>query len=213
MSVPVPTMDSAEPAGRSSILDCACELFAANGFAGTSMRSLARAAKTSQALIHHHFGTKSALYRAVRGRLMDRLADAEVLTPTHVGADLDPTAQLAGGMARYADFLEANPEFLRLATWARLEGDNEPWANYEALLAPMENALNALKEAGMLRADLDVSLHMAMVGGIVEHWVAHRAMHVASFAPEEGLSELTQRYFAQAASVIAHGASARPEPS
>jgi len=209
-------MSASETSGRESILDCACTLFAQGGFAGTSMRSLAKAARTSQALIHHHFGTKAGLYRAVRERLMGRLAEAEVLSaPVGPGADpvADPALSLASAMQRYADFLHGNPEFLRLSTWARLEGDDEPWAAHDDLLAPMANALHELQRIGRLRADLDVSLHMACVGGIVEHWVSHRGLLASTFAPGEDLESLTTRYFAQTASVIAHGASARPEPS
>ena len=211
MSVPTPALDGSETSARESILDHACRLFAEHGFSGTSMRALARAAQTSQGLIHHHFGTKSRLYKAVRTQLIERLANSELLRPHVPDPGLDPVEELSEAMQRYADFLEQNPEFLRLATWARLEGDHEPWANHEAMLSPMTDALHALQDAGLLRRDLDVNLHMSMIGGIVEHWVAHRQMYAASFAPGQSLTSLTSRYFAQVARVIAHGASMSPE--
>jgi AcrR family transcriptional regulator len=200
-----------KPGARDVILDCACALFAEGGFAGTSMRSLARTAQTSQALIHHHFGTKLGLYHAVRDRLIARLAHTEVLRPP-LHPPADPVADLAAAMHGYAGFLRANPEFLRIATWARLEGETG-WAGPRDLLAPMADALHALQDAGFLRAELDVNLHLLMLGGVVEHWVSNLRTFSATFAPEEHPDALTDRYFKQAASVIAHGATAVPELS
>ena len=59
-------------ATRTQILDASEALFAERGFAGTSMRAVAVAAGTSQALLHHHFGTKAGLYEAVKLRFTER---------------------------------------------------------------------------------------------------------------------------------------------
>lgn len=202
----MPTADA-----RSSILDCACQLFAEGGFAGTSMRALAKAAQTSQALIHHHFGTKRGLYQAVRQSLVERLALADLIDTPLDTADEDPTDHIAASMARYAAFLQQNPEYLKLVSWARLEGDDEPWAEPHQILEPLADALHALQDVGALRPDLDVGLHMALVGGIVEHWVANAAVMTRTFAPDLDVEAATNRFFAQTASVIAHGALPRTE--
>src|SRR5262245_43331079 len=57
---------------RRTILDAAEQLFAQLGYAATSMRAIAREANTSQALLHHHFGTKAKLYESVKQRFTDR---------------------------------------------------------------------------------------------------------------------------------------------
>lgn len=190
---------------RDQILTCACRLFADGGFAGTSMRALAKAARTSQALIHHHFGTKRGLYQAVREHLVDRLAEVELITPVEAAVANDPAVNIADAMSRYAAFLRDNPEYLRLVTWARLEGDDAPWANPHEILEPLLGALRSLQEAGVLRPDLDLGLHMAMVGGIVEHWVVNAAALTRNFAPDLDVEAATRRHFDQAARVIAHG--------
>lgn len=46
-------------------LDAGEEAFSALGFDGAGMKAIARAANVSQSLLHYHFGTKEALYRAV----------------------------------------------------------------------------------------------------------------------------------------------------
>ncbi|MCW2792333.1 MAG: transcriptional regulator, TetR family, partial [Nocardioides sp.] len=47
-----------------AILAAARELFAASGYAGTSMRAVAAAAGVDAALVHHYFGTKDDLFLA-----------------------------------------------------------------------------------------------------------------------------------------------------
>jgi AcrR family transcriptional regulator len=53
---------------RQRILDAALELFAANGFAGTSMRALARASGLRESSLYNHFSGKDELYQAVIGQ-------------------------------------------------------------------------------------------------------------------------------------------------
>lgn len=53
---------------RQRILDAALELFAAHGFAGTSMRALARASGLRESSLYNHFSGKEELYQAVIGQ-------------------------------------------------------------------------------------------------------------------------------------------------
>src|SRR3954470_4130791 len=52
------------PDTRAAILSVARALFAANGYAGTSVRAVAAAAGADAALVHHYFGTKDDLFLA-----------------------------------------------------------------------------------------------------------------------------------------------------
>lgn len=69
------------PDTRAEILGFARELFAAHGYAGTSVRTVAGAAGVDPALVHHYFGTKRDLFLAALGAPLD---PREVLA--HVGA-------------------------------------------------------------------------------------------------------------------------------
>jgi len=57
---PAPARDT-----RRVLLDTALDLFAEHGFAGTSMRTLARAAGLRESAIYHHFPSKEALFLGV----------------------------------------------------------------------------------------------------------------------------------------------------
>ena len=52
------------PDTRAAILAAARSLFAAHGFAGTSMRAVAAEAGVDAALVHHYFGSKDDLFIA-----------------------------------------------------------------------------------------------------------------------------------------------------
>ena len=75
------------PDTRSAILDAARAGFAASGFAGTSVRSVAAAAGVDAALVHHYFGTKEDLFvAALELRLDPREAMAPVVAAGPDGA-------------------------------------------------------------------------------------------------------------------------------
>ena len=78
------------PDTRETILTAARELFADRGFDRTTMRAVAARAEVDPALIHHYFGTKDGLLRAVLELPMD---PAELLgdlggDPEHAGEEL-----------------------------------------------------------------------------------------------------------------------------
>ncbi len=70
------------PDTRAAILAEARSLFAANGYAGTSVRAVASAAGVDAALVHHYFGTKDDLFVAA---LQVPLDPREVLLPVGQG--------------------------------------------------------------------------------------------------------------------------------
>jgi len=55
---------------KERILDTAERLFAAHGFAGTSLRAVTKDAGVNLAAVHYHFGTKEDLLRAVLSRIV-----------------------------------------------------------------------------------------------------------------------------------------------
>jgi AcrR family transcriptional regulator len=55
---------------RAQILTAALDLFAVQGYSGTTMRGIAQRADVDPALIHHFFGNKDGLFReAVSSRI------------------------------------------------------------------------------------------------------------------------------------------------
>ena len=202
------TLSSPNDSGRRAILDAAEELFASKGFAGASMRALARCAGVSQALIHHHFGTKSGLYDAVKCRFAERFPADTMLAIDRKEGDA-PGSALRRGMLRYASWLKSNPNFQRITLWANLEGDLQPLGSGEAkeeLPRQAAQMCTKLQEEGVLRSDLEPNLFMLLAGGVIEHWTHHRDALHNLLGGEIDIDELEEHYLNQAISVLLHGA-------
>lgn len=59
---------STDATTKDRILDAAETLYAANGFGGTSLRTIMKAAGANMAAVHYHFGSRAALVGAVISR-------------------------------------------------------------------------------------------------------------------------------------------------
>ena len=77
------------PDTRAAILARATELFAAQGYAGTSMRAIATAAGVDSALVHHYFGTKDDLFLAA----LELPVDPRVLIGPAVAGPVEQAAE------------------------------------------------------------------------------------------------------------------------
>ena len=73
---------------RRAILTAARESFAAQGYKGTTMRGVARAAGVDAALVHHYFGAKEDLFLAA----LELPLDPRTVLPTVLAGDLDTAA-------------------------------------------------------------------------------------------------------------------------
>src|SRR5699024_7380628 len=78
--------------GRARIRNAGLHLFAANGFAGTPLRSIAAEAGVAIGLISHHFGSKDGLREAVESWIID-LFDTAIDSADQQSAD--PVADAA----------------------------------------------------------------------------------------------------------------------
>src|SRR5215471_5104736 len=105
--VPVPGPVPSPPPSqtRERILDVAEALFAAHGFAGTSMRDIASAADLTAASLYNHFDGKEALYTAVLERGIRPLVR---LMQSH--ATVEPGADAAAALvAEVMEHLRTRP--------------------------------------------------------------------------------------------------------
>jgi AcrR family transcriptional regulator len=63
-----------DPQTRDTILAAATDLFAAQGFSGTTIKEIGAKAKVNSALLYYYFEDKEGLYRAVLNHLVGRLS-------------------------------------------------------------------------------------------------------------------------------------------
>lgn len=79
---------------RQAILDVAEALFAENGIAGTSVRSILATVGANVAAVHYHFGSKEKLVEEVFRRRADRIASERILGLKRALADPDEVWRL-----------------------------------------------------------------------------------------------------------------------
>jgi TetR/AcrR family transcriptional regulator len=184
---------------RRVVLDAAEQLFAAGGFAGTSMRDISRSSGISQPLIHHHFGTKEDLYLAVRGRVSENYAARF----PEIALKTDQPVDVRAELERFFVFLSDHGALLRLLAWAHLEGNNPMWPSDMPPMKALIARIQVAQHAGLVRRDIDpVNLSIMMVG-LIAYWLDNRS-HYAGLFPH-GADD--HAYLDQAVALVVRGLS------
>jgi AcrR family transcriptional regulator len=170
---------------RARIREAALELFAADGVAGTSMRSIAARAGVSPSLVVHHYGSKARLREAVDHAVVDAFAEALA----SIDADGSPAAiadrlegvvsGLIGGDRHVRGYLaaalfEAGPASQRL---------------FDALMDLVEAGLDRLDAMGHLVPATDptwrsYSAAFLILGPVLLDRQIEARLHIDPFAPE-----------------------------
>ncbi|MRH89387.1 TetR family transcriptional regulator [Nocardia sp. SYP-A9097] len=187
------------PASRARIIGAAITLFAANGYPGTSLIAVARAAGISQSGLLHHFPDKEVLLTGV-------LAEMDRQTLESVDADREYEGP---ALVRAFDIIEAivarnqqNRELIKLVHVGIFNTDNAPeaarvWA--QERLHRMRTDLSGLIEqavsAGEARADVDpaalASVIIATISGLEEQWLIDDSFDMVSAI--RGLTDILRR--------------------
>jgi AcrR family transcriptional regulator len=113
---PVPV----RPLSRDKILDCAENLFARRGFAGTGLAEVAERVGLGKSSLFHHFRSKAQLYGAVMARILRRI---EARLTEALAAGGSPPERLDRWIDAVIDVLAAHPSYGRLLLRSLFEDD------------------------------------------------------------------------------------------
>lgn len=163
---------------KHAVLDAALELFARRGFAQTSLRDISRESGVSHPLILHHFGTKEALYQAVKRRVVEGYALRYPETTTELEQPLDLRAE----MQRILTYASENELALKLCARTRVDDDFEVWPGEPDLFQLVSRRIAASQQIHTMRGDLNPELLSVMVIGIVLFWLENRRYFVQHMA-------------------------------
>jgi len=139
--------DPERTSGR--ILEAALKEFAARGFAGARVGSIARRAKINKRMLYHYFGDKEGLYRAVRRHKVcqrKRSVGAQV-------SDLDPVASLPAWFKQNC----RDTDWVRLLAWESLQTTRDVVLDEKERRRSVGEAVERVRQkqaAGQLRADV-----------------------------------------------------------
>lgn len=148
---------------KQDILEAAFQVFANQGFAGTSISHIAKTASVNPSLIYHHFDNKLDLWRSVKAHIV-HCFQPKYLNPSKV----DTLQEL---ITEYVDsrfeFYHQNPNVLRILLWQRLDNDQESLATEtDTPKSPFYKALESFQQNGKLRSDMDLRLLINMIANM-----------------------------------------------
>lgn len=112
----------AKDSKRQEILKSAIELFAKNGFRGTTTRDLATQADVNEAIIFRYFTNKNELYRAILEEKVQQTRDARCQEFELTTAPADARTFLETFGRRFLERHQNDTSFMRLLLFSALEG-------------------------------------------------------------------------------------------
>lgn len=161
---------------REALIDAGRDEFAAHGFAATSLRQVALAAKVTPALANYYFRDKAGLLDAVMdGRVVPLV---QALSASVLAAGGEPKAAIAAFVRHYTATAAANPWLPQLIVREVLNSEGAlretfPQRFAGGMAALLRGLVAAGKERGDFRADLDTSeVVMAIVSLCIFPFVA-----------------------------------------
>lgn len=105
---------------RARLLGAAVKLFSAHGYHGVAVDRIVAAAKVNKRMVYHYFGSKEDIYLAALAEVFARLENVE-LAAFAPKSEAGPVEKLRRLLAADFDFLDRNPEFVRMLLWGNLE--------------------------------------------------------------------------------------------
>ena len=154
------------------LLTVAAELFAEQGYAGTSMRKIARAAGITQAAIYHHFASKEQLYYAAVKFLQE---EKTTRVTEQLATDLPAEERLKTLVQLLLELLDADPHFRHIYFRELLDGDEIRLCELATnVFADLSHVIEGLMRE--LAPHLDSHLTMMSVAGLVFHHLEARKL-------------------------------------
>jgi TetR/AcrR family transcriptional regulator len=153
---------------KDTILDAAEKIFVERGFSDTSMSRIAKEAKVTKSLIHHHFGSKEQLWREIKNRRFEEYFSIQKQQLATADAGMDSFKDC---IVNLFDVLRNNPEVVRLISWHLLDKNQMERHEDERELTSMGllKLLDAQKN-GLLRDDVDPKYMLVAFFCLVFHW-------------------------------------------
>jgi AcrR family transcriptional regulator len=107
---------------RQDIIKAASEVFARNGFRGTTTRDLAAHAEVNEAIIFRHFNTKLELYRAILEQKLTQGQDDRCEEVRQLAQSVNDEEFFENFGRQFLERHEADSTFMRLLMFSALEG-------------------------------------------------------------------------------------------
>jgi AcrR family transcriptional regulator len=137
---------------RSQIMDAAAEVFAANGFRGTTTKDIARASEVNEALIYQHFASKEELFGEILRSKIEESAVADFLDELPADQPIEQTFKDVASKILEIGFRD--PLIQKLLIAATVEGNDDTRRLFLNWRIPFVAFLEQVIRSGMERNEL-----------------------------------------------------------
>ena len=171
---------------REQLIDVAVEMFASNGFEGTTTKAIAQAAGVTEALIFRHFATKEDLYTAILDFKARNAGMESWMSELQHFCDIrDDRALLRAFITKILDSYRIDPNFQRLLLRAALEGHPLYKLMNERRGLPLFNFFRdyvmVRQREGAFRKGNPAAFVFALVSMPIQYAMSMRLFHVNVF--------------------------------
>lgn len=194
---------------RRALLDAALGAFAAHGYDGTSVRDLARQVGVSHNLVHHHYGSKRALWQAAlahavesAGRDRSAVADGRRRARDWEGAN-------RAGIAAALELFARQPALAKIMADESARGGERLDFLYERHIAPFARLLERVVDGAPARVKRRIDARAALLflfAGMTAPFALGGLAAKLDGSPGVTDDDL-RRFAATVAEIIAHGLS------
>jgi TetR/AcrR family transcriptional regulator len=193
--------------GRERILAAAIRAFSEVGYAGTTTAGIARDAGVTQPLVHHHFGSKEALWRAAVDAVFASVP--QIIAPDGVSERSSPRDALLEVLERFVRFVAARPEVTRIV--AREGAAPSPRLDYvlkRYLQGPFRQVVDLIRAgqaAGVVAPDVRPELALFFFLGAGSHLFDVSGLAQRSQGIDTTAAWTCEAFVATMRAVVEHG--------
>jgi TetR/AcrR family transcriptional regulator len=173
------------------VINAAKEVFAAHGFAGTSLAMISAKCDISDGLILHHFKSKENLYRQVQEQLA-----AEYLQVISQAAlnEQDPRKIALKTLRASFHYWKEDTSYYRISLWAYLENQETLIQKETELTAGLAEKVRLMQAAGQADGRFSPVVLLTMVIGPLHFWIRHREMFRRALNLPDSPEELDREF-------------------
>ncbi len=184
---------------RAQLLDVAMTVFAANGYHGTSMNGVAKAAGVTKPVLYQHFTSKRDLYVELIEDVADRLANEVVRAAKAAESNYQSTVD---ALCAYFSFVEQNQREFQLLFGRSAPKDDDTANGSQMVESRMSATIAELLSEWLDSATVETYARaiVTMSEGVCRHWLTQLERPSAEDLAEQlagliltGLGGLVQR--------------------
>ncbi len=154
-------------ATRNAILAAAFEVFVERGVGNAALSDIAKRSGITKSLIHHHFGSKEALWDEVKQIGMRAFFEGQLQI---IRSDKAPADALRSAVVAAFEAFRGNQQLARMMGWAQMEANGGTFELKDTVTREGVERIAEGQRKGALREDLDPAYVLSIFVLLAGNW-------------------------------------------